>query len=108
MNVVYAGRGNNIRLQLLADGEVVPDNSVQSAALWIPKEAFEDGQQREITSPSSELSLDANNTVLVISIGTVTELKKGRYVCRLTIYDGVNQEGIAWSEIVLVVNDWRA
>lgn len=107
MSTVYLGRDNEVRWQLQVDGVVVPNNSITSAELFIPAEALSDGVGVTYTTPSSQISLENNNTEVVLFLGHEEKILPGRFKCRLTLFDGDDTEGLAWIERVITFLDWR-
>lgn len=105
MSTVYLGRDNEVKWQLQIDGVVVPGDSVTAAELYVPGSAFADGNAVTYSTPNSELTLETNNTVLSLYLGYTT-IQPGRYTCKLTLFDGVDVEGLAWSEEVIIFKDW--
>lgn len=107
MSTVYLGRDNEITWQLQVDGVAVPDNSITKAELYIPGIAFSDGLAVTYSTDDAQLSFEANNTVLKVELGHVATILPGRYTCKLTLFDGVDVEGLAWSEELITFKDWR-
>jgi hypothetical protein len=107
MSTVYLGRDNEIKWQLQINGAVVSDNAITLAELYIPGTAFTDGVAVTYTSAGSELTLESNATVLKIELGHVATIKPGRYNCKLTLFDGVDVEGLAWHEQLITFENWR-
>jgi hypothetical protein len=107
MSTVYLGRDNEIKWQLQVDGVVVPDSSITKAELYIPGTAFSDGVAVTYSTSDSELTLEDSATTLKIELGHVATLLPGRYACKLTLFDGVDVEGLAWVEVIIKFEDWR-
>jgi hypothetical protein len=106
-STVYLGRDNEITWQLQVDGVAVPDNSITKAELYIPSVAFSDGLAVTYSTDDSQLSFETNNTVLKVELGHVATILPGRYTCKLTLFDGVDVEGLAWTEELITFKDWR-
>lgn len=107
MSTVYLGRDNDVKMQLTIDASVVPDNSITSAELYVPSIAFSDGLAVTYSTDDAQLSFEANNTVLKVELGHVATILPGRYTCKLTLFDGVDVEGLAWTEELITFKDWR-
>lgn len=107
MSTVFLGRDNDIKWQLQVDGVVVPNNTITKAELYIPGTAFTDGVAVTYSTDQAQLTFEDSNTVLKIELGHVATLIPGRYTCKLTLFDGVDIEGLAWSEELINFKDWR-
>jgi hypothetical protein len=106
-STVYLGRDNEITWQLQVNGVAVPDNSITKAELYIPSVAFIDGVAVTYSTDDAQLSFETNNTVLKVELGHVATILPGRYTCKLTLFDGVDVEGLAWTEELITFKDWR-
>lgn len=107
MSTVFLGRDNELKWQLQVDGVVVPIDTITKAELYIPGTAFTGGVAVTYSTLDPELTFETSNTVLKIELGHVATLISGRYTCKLTLFDGVDVEGLAWSEELINFKDWR-
>lgn len=105
MTNVYIGRNNTAEISLLEDGAAIASNVATRAVLSIPARAFEGGVSVEADTSTSGLSFNVSKTVLTLDIGDF-DLIPGEYLCQLTVYDAVNTDGLAWSRILITVEDW--
>lgn len=107
MATVYLGRDNRIHLQLLQDGSVIKPDVVTKAALHVPGSAFSNGVGVTYDTTGPMLSLAENSTAVVVQLGGAP-LRTGQHVCLLTVYDGISPDGLAWSELTILVQRWAA
>ena len=101
MATLYAwvGRANRQRLQLLQDGSSVTSGAVTRAV-------FKFGDYCLDTDEADPIALVDGATVVEMQLGLVSGLRRGTIPGKLTIYDNINTNGIAWGDSLVVVEPW--
>jgi len=107
MATLYIGRDNTVVLTLQKSGATVAASVVTRAQFWLPGEAAVDGNPVVYdTATDNDISLTNVATKVEITAGN-RQLKAGRYLGYLTIYDAVNTDGIAWATVPVSINGWN-
>jgi len=98
---VYIARANRQRLLLEQDGETVVEGAVTRAQ-------FKFGPYCLDTAGADPIALTDSATVVEMQAGLVPDLNAGRYMGKLTIWDNLHPEGIAWGpEITVIARTWQ-
>jgi len=98
--VVYIGRDNVEGYDLLVDGELVTVNTITSAHFM-----FSDHYIDTASDPTL-IELTEDETRVEITAGQISGLTVGVYPGRLTCYDPVATDGIAWQDFNVQVVSW--
>ena len=110
MSVIYLGRDNVIRYQILADGSPVLPDAVTRAKFRLPPAASETGDEVVFDTDDADGSatLQENGTVLQIKAGN-RDLKPARqpYLAHITVYDNSHPDGLAWDTVRIKVTAWQ-
>jgi len=102
---IYLDRDNKVTLELKQNGSMVAENSVTKAALWLPGNAFSDGNAKSFDTDGQYMELADNATKVRLDLGEA-DINKGTYRCYLTVYDAVNTNGIAWDVLIIAFTEW--
>jgi hypothetical protein len=102
--MAYIGRGNIEKLELIHNGERVPENSVARAILRFGTYCLD-------TNSHDEIELTENGQVLEIKLGLISNLIPGNYKGFLTIYPTVEpsdpaHDGLAWIRAKVRAEAW--
>lgn len=98
----YIGRDNEARLELLQDGVLVVASAVTKAVLKFGTFCLD----TEVDTDEIYF-LTSNNQTLCLKIGLLTGLVAGNYSDgKLTLFDAVNTNGLAWVDLTISVKDW--
>jgi hypothetical protein len=97
---VHIGRANRQRLRLEQDGEIVTPAAVTRAQ-------FKFGPYCLDTAGADPIALTDSATVVEMQAGLTPELKAGVYQGKLTIFDNLHPEGIAWASASVIVKPWQ-
>lgn len=108
MITVFNDRDNVTRLELLEDGELVPEHAAKRAVLRFPASSSPTGDEVCLdTDVDAEIELTDNATVLELRLGQQSQtLRPGLHRAKLTIYDNPHPNGIAWEELLVDVVGW--
>jgi hypothetical protein len=96
----WVGRANRQRLQLLQDGVAVADGAVTRAVLKFGDYCLDTDEAGD----PIELVDDA--TVVELQLGLVSGIAPMTATGRLTVYDNVHTQGIAWQEVLIDIGTW--
>ncbi len=99
---VYISRGNVTIFLLKQDGQEVVGGAVTRAIFRFGEYCI------DTDNPHHPISLIDNSKAVRMQLGLVNNLQIGRAIGRLTIYDTVVTEGIAWGESVKInIQEWK-
>lgn len=104
--VLFKGRDNTLRLQLLIDKEVVPTNTVLRAVMRV--RISDEDVILDTSDIDDDITLTDDNTVIEVGAGALGDTPPGSYHTWLTVYDAVSPDGLAWDDIDLRVVEWKA
>jgi len=98
--VVYIGRDNVEGYDLLVDGELVTINTITAAHFMFSNHSI------DTASDPTLIELTEDETRVEITAGQISGLTVGVYPGRLTCYDPVATDGIAWQDFNVQVVSW--
>lgn len=103
MTTLYAhiGRANRQRLALLQDGQAVAGGAVTRAVLRFGPYCLDTDEAGD------PVALVDGATVVEAQLGLTPGITQGAHRGKLTIYDNLNTEGIAWQDVIVVVDRWN-
>jgi hypothetical protein len=99
----YIGRDNIERLELLQDGVAVVAGAVTRAVLKFGSFCLDTD---EITHASIIYFETADNLVLCLCLGLVTDIRARVYEGKLTLWDATTTEGYAWDDVTITGIKW--
>lgn len=100
--MIYVGKDNTVKVGLLNDGEPIEPNIVTRAVF----ELRSAGVSLD-TDVDEEVELVEDNTAILVKYGPKFEgLQPRTYLAKLSCYDNVHTNGLAWASVRLTIEKW--
>lgn len=101
--IVYSGYDNKIVRRLLRDGEELTEE--EKAAITKVKVALSCGPVYD-SAEDDEVEYDAEDGLVRMWLGRDEELYPGRHTAFITVFDPKHENGVAWSQFMIDVQNW--